>query len=651
MFAVIKNTSSRYLFLLLCLSVLSTSAIIAQKTGAIEKKGKAGATKARNYPSDWWTVYGSKSADWYKSKEAITIANNILTWQTPEGGWPLMNTTNEPWTGDEKAIGPWGRNGTFVHGTTNEIRFLSKVYLATKNNAYKLGVVKGVNYIFVAQTPTGGWRKAYPLHDNDYKQHITFNDGCMANAMIMLKEIYTRKEYSFLDSAMINKAKRRYDLGVHCILQCQIVSDGKLTAWCQQHDEYNYQPRPGRTFEPAAISGSESVGVIKLLMDIDNPSPKVRKSIESAVNWLRASAIKGHKVISVPDPSYAPKKIDIKFVPDPDSTQTLWARFYELETNRPVFYGRDGIKKYQLAAIDQERRTGYGWYTNAARSIEKDYQGWAVKWGITISPEALKNKPEDRYFLTSDSIKIHYLVKGKGTPVILIHGLSGTAYGNWFSNGVGDALAKTHQVIALDCRNHGLSDQPAGELAWGSEKDVIELMDHLKIKKAHLHGYSMGGSIVAQLMEEVPERIITASMGGYGIPESDPAWIAKVPPEKKGTDPQAQEAYQKLLTAYAISAGMTRAEAEHYATTPRPARKKVAAPKFTVDLTKINFPVMTLIGEYDAAVSKSHRFQRELKNYRHVTLPGKSHNTAIMAGYIPPLYISELVSFIDVNDQ
>src|SRR6516225_2263187 len=71
-----------------------------------------------------------------------------------------------------------------------------------------------------------------------------------------------------------------------------------------------------------------------------------------------------------------------------------------------------------------------------------------------------RDQPLDNYFKTSDGVKIHYLVKGQGTPVILIHGYTGSAQGNWFSNGIADALAKNHMVVALDCRNHGKSDKP-----------------------------------------------------------------------------------------------------------------------------------------------------------------------------------------------
>ncbi|HEY7546852.1 MAG TPA: alpha/beta hydrolase, partial [Blastocatellia bacterium] len=167
-----------------------------------------------------------------------------------------------------------------------------------------------------------------------------------------------------------------------------------------------------------------------------------------------------------------------------------------------------------------------------------------------------QEKPSHNYFKTSDGIKIHYMVKGKGVPIILIHGYTGSAEGNWFSNGIADVLAKNHMVIAIDCRNHGRSDKPQ-PMGPGRAEDVIEMMDHLKIQKAHFHGYSMGGGIVGRLMALIPDRFITAGFGGSGIQEIDPEWRAKLPKDKEGRDPQEDEASAKLRAARAANLGMT----------------------------------------------------------------------------------------------
>jgi pimeloyl-ACP methyl ester carboxylesterase len=270
-----------------------------------------------------------------------------------------------------------------------------------------------------------------------------------------------------------------------------------------------------------------------------------------------------------------------------------------------------------------------------------------------------QDKPSHNFFKTADGVKIHYMVKGKGTPVILIHGYTGSAEGNWFRNGIADALAKNHMVIAIDCRNHGRSDKPQLN-GPGRAEDVIEMMDHLKIQKAHFHGYSMGGGIVGRLMALIPDRIITAGFGGSGVRETDPEWVAKVPRDKEGRDPQEDEASRNLRIRHAMDNGMSREEAEKLAAAPRPAaaagaaaraRPAAASPSGPqLDLTKITFPVMAVNGEFDRPNAKTFRMWRELRNFTNVILPGKSHLTAIAAPYIPKEYTESVVKFIDAND-
>ena len=251
-------------------------------------------------------------------------------------------------------------------------------------------------------------------------------------------------------------------------------------------------------------------------------------------------------------------------------------------------------------------------------------------------------KPADGTMVASDGVKIHYLTLGHGTPVVLIHGFSGYAEGNWFMNGIADALAAKHQVIAIDVRGHGLSDKPHDPAAYGDKmwKDVIELMDHLKVDRAHVHGYSMGGGIVTQLLAHHPERFITASYGGSGVREVDPQWAGKVPADKKGPDPQEAEAAKKL------------ANAPHRDAEALGAIRKGFGPLMAakIDLTSIQIPVLAINGEFDGPQAKTHRMQRELKDFKAVVLPGKSHLTAIMAGYIPEQYTTTLVEFINAHD-
>ncbi len=271
----------------------------------------------------------------------------------------------------------------------------------------------------------------------------------------------------------------------------------------------------------------------------------------------------------------------------------------------------------------------------------------ALMVALTSASRVRSAGPIDGYFQASDGVRIHYLVVGNehatGAPVILIHGYTGSAHANWFANGIADALASGHRVVAIDCRGHGKSDKPHDPKKYGPQtaEDVIELMNHLKIAKAHVHGYSMGGIITTILLAKHPDRFLTAAFGGSGVPETDKKQIAKVPADKPGPDPKEAEANEKLR-------GSPDRDEEAFAAILNYPWKPGEWPQ--LDLTKVKIPVLAINGEFDFPNAKTHRMQRELANFRSVVLPGKSHLTAVMAGYLPKEYAEALVAFIDAND-
>jgi pimeloyl-ACP methyl ester carboxylesterase len=118
----------------------------------------------------------------------------------------------------------------------------------------------------------------------------------------------------------------------------------------------------------------------------------------------------------------------------------------------------------------------------------------------------------------SKGVKIAYIIEGKGEPVVLIHGWLASAGINWALPGTVALLAKNHQVIALDVRGHGISDKPTKAEAYGPEvvEDIVRLLDHLKIKKAHIVGYSMGGIITAKFLAKHPSRALSGTICGAG---------------------------------------------------------------------------------------------------------------------------------------
>jgi PelA/Pel-15E family pectate lyase len=166
-----------------------------------------------------------------------------------------------------------------------------------------------------------------------------------------------------------------FEKGVQCILDCQIRVDGRLTAWCAQHDEKTLKPASARTYELASLSGAESVEIVGLLMSIEKPSPRVIEAVEAAVAWFEAAKLKGIRVEIRPDPR-SPSGTD-KIVAQDTAAPPMWARFYEIGTNRPIFCDRDGVPKHNLADIGYERRNGYSWLGYYAQDLlAKDYPAW-----------------------------------------------------------------------------------------------------------------------------------------------------------------------------------------------------------------------------------------------------------------------------------
>jgi pimeloyl-ACP methyl ester carboxylesterase len=257
--------------------------------------------------------------------------------------------------------------------------------------------------------------------------------------------------------------------------------------------------------------------------------------------------------------------------------------------------------------------------------------------------QVVSQQRTDNYFEASDGIRIHYWEMGRGTPVVLIHGYRQSGQ-LWLDNGVADALGRNHRVMVVDARGHGLSDKPHDPLKYGPQmtEDVIELLDHLKIDKAHIHGFSMGGFMVTHLLTRHPARFLTASYGGSGIREVDPKWITKVPPDAEGTHPHEAAAWQALRDNPVLDREAVEAAAAY------PLRE--GGERGQLDLTQVRIPVLAINGEYDGFHAKTHRMERELADFTNVMLAGHSHLSAIEPGYIPAQYIEALVQFIAEHD-
>ena len=323
----------------------------------------------------------------YPESEYTKIADNIIYFQRNNGGWPKnydMRAVLTPEQINQVVETRSIYHTTFDNSTTyTHVYYLAQVYTLTKTERYKEACLKGIDFIIKAQYPNGGWPQYFPL-EKGYSRHITFNDGAYMGIMNMLEKVISNDpNFAFVDKKTKTKVAAAYQKGIDCILKMQIVDQGKRTAWCQQHDEVSLLPAWARAFEPPSICNGESAAVVLFLMNIDNPNQKIIESIQGAVKWFSDSKIYNTKVETFDAPQFESKYMtvtkDNRIVID-STAAAIWTRYYELNTERPLFCDRDSKYLYSMAEVSRERRVGYAWYTYNPEKALKKYSEWQKKW-------------------------------------------------------------------------------------------------------------------------------------------------------------------------------------------------------------------------------------------------------------------------------
>ncbi|MCW0483099.1 pectate lyase [Gaoshiqia sediminis] len=343
----------------------------------------SGQTQAQPAEGITWRRAMSQPSEWYGSAEAIRISDNVLLYQNNNGGWSKNIDMAQELSHSEvqklKKEKSQKTGTTIDNGATHtQLNYLARVYKATGHDRFREAFLKGVDFLLEAQYENGGWPQFYPIRKG-YYENITFNDNAMIGVMRLLRGIARNDDpFSFVDEGRKQKAEKAVEKGLDIILKTQVVVDGKLTAWCAQHDKEILLPAKARAYELPSLSGGESVGIVKYLMEVENQDERVILAVKSAIAWFEEVKIEGQRVERKKDPAL-PKGFDLVVVDDPEAGP-LWARFYEIGTNRPMFVGRDGVVKYRLEEIEYERRVGYSYLRNYAEDLLKeDYPQWLQK--------------------------------------------------------------------------------------------------------------------------------------------------------------------------------------------------------------------------------------------------------------------------------
>lgn len=325
----------------------------------------------------------SKPDAFYGTAEAKEVAENLLAHQLDNGGWPknydwgkkISEKDLQQLVADKKKV----EEATFDNAATHsEIRYMGKMYQATKEPHYKEAALKGLHFMLSAQYPNGGFPQ-FPCRKKGYYVHVTYNDGAMIGVLEVLRNVGEGKLLAEMtDDELREKCRRSLAKGIDCILKSQIRFEGKPALWCAQHDKDSLQPVKARAYELPSFSGSESVGIVRFLMSVEKPSAEIIASIEGAIAFFERLKLKGICVESKQLPDGTQDRVVVE---DPNA-KPMWARFYDLKTLKPIFCSRDGVPREKLSDISFERRNGYSWLGYYASSLlEKEYPAWKNRIG------------------------------------------------------------------------------------------------------------------------------------------------------------------------------------------------------------------------------------------------------------------------------
>lgn len=320
------------------------------------------------------------SPEFFQTDEARLVGDQILLYQRVTGGWPKNIDMGKPLSDKERALVLADKekrdDSTTDNGaTTSQMIFLARLYQQTKDERFRDGFRKGVEYLLSGQYENGGWPQFWP-EMRDYQIHITYNDDAMVNTMTLLRDMAEQKEPyqgDLTDEALRQRMQTAFNKGIECILATQIVADGELTVWCQQHDRETLKPAKARAYELPSYCSQESAAITLLLMQLPNPDERVKRAVHAAMRWFEKHKITGYKVVRTGTRGCS--DYDTRLEKDPDA-QPIWARFYDLEHGEPFVCDRDGIPRRHLSEIGSERRNGYGWYNSRPAMLFPIYEKW-----------------------------------------------------------------------------------------------------------------------------------------------------------------------------------------------------------------------------------------------------------------------------------
>jgi PelA/Pel-15E family pectate lyase len=324
------------------------------------------------------------------AEDTVGIADNLLLYQRADGGWIQNQDPARILDAAERArFEQESRKtgGSFDNRNIyTQVEYLAAAYAGTGDARYRDASLKGIEFILAHQDPKcGGWPHTVPTSQR-YHPYITIADEVTSGVLTTLRKAFTdTHRFGFLDAPVRKRIAQAVARGDACLLRLQVRQEGKLAGWAGQYDDATLQPAQGRKFELPSITAQESVGVVRYLMSIPDPSPAVVAAVDGAADWFHRVEILGWKMETFDAPlaqyRYHASSKDRRLVADP-AAAGLWARFYDLRDNSVVLATRESTRVASYAEIPRERRTGYEWYGHWPQPLlDLEYPKW--KKGLT----------------------------------------------------------------------------------------------------------------------------------------------------------------------------------------------------------------------------------------------------------------------------
>jgi PelA/Pel-15E family pectate lyase len=330
------------------------------------KAGLSATVMPPNTANDF-AVSSSWTAAWVVTTAGKALVRAVLSFQTPSGGWGKhIDYAQGPRTagmGFYSEGTDWSYVGTIDNGATvNELRLVA-VAATAGDTAARSAFARGVNYLAMAQFPTGCFPQVYPLMGS-YHDAATNNDDSSVNVLRFARDV-AKGTWSWTTAATQSQAATIASKATDCLLAQQVVVNGTRTTWAQQHDPLTHAPVIGRSYELPGLAGREGARVMDALMEDPTPSAAVVRAVHAAAAFYQATAIPNVTYVSgtglVPSAGAGP----------------VWARIMEIGTNRAIFANRDGVLLYDFNQLT-DRRTGYNWYGTEPATSLKSYATWAT---------------------------------------------------------------------------------------------------------------------------------------------------------------------------------------------------------------------------------------------------------------------------------